>query len=82
MTIDEILIIWYIIDNETHLIQEDLTMRFVCDVFNKVQGFCDRYMVVAQNSKEARKELIARLDDETDETSKGFDIVRITGIVE
>lgn len=82
MTIDEILIIWYIIDNETHLIQEDLTMRFVCDVFNKVQGFCDRYMVVAQNSKEARKELIARLDDETDETSKGFDIIRITGIVE
>lgn len=82
MTIDEILIIWYIIDNETHLIQEDLTMRFVCDVFNKVQGFCDRYMVVAQNSKEARKELIARLDDETDETSKGFDTIRITGIVE
>lgn len=82
MTIDEILIIWYIIDNETHLIQEDLTMRFVCDVFNKVQGFCDRYMVVAQNSKEARKELIARLDNETDETSKGFDIIRITGIVE
>lgn len=82
MTIDEILIIWYIIDNETHLIQEDLTMRFVCDVFNKVQGFCDRYMVVAQNSKEARKELIARLDDETDEPSKGFDIIRITGIVE
>ena len=82
MTIDEILIIWYIIDNETHLIQEDLTMRFVCDVFNKVQGFCDRYMVVAQNSKEARKELIARLDDETDETSKGRDIIRITGIVE
>lgn len=82
MTIDEILIIWYIIDNETHLIQEGLTMGFVCDVFNKVQGFCDRYMVVAQNSKEARKELIARLDDETDETSKGFDIIRITGIVE
>lgn len=82
MTIDEILIIWYIIDNEARLIQEDLTMRFVCDVFNKVQGFCDRYMVVAQNSKEARKELIARLDDETDETSKGFDIIRITGIVE
>ena len=82
MTIDEILIIWYIIDNEARLIQEDLTMRFVCDVFNKVQGFCNRYMVVAQNSKEARKELIARLDDETDETSKGFDIIRITGIVE
>ena len=57
-------------------------MRFVCDVCNKVQGFCDRYMVVAQNSQEARKELIARLDDETDETSKGFDIIRITGIVE
>ena len=57
-------------------------MRFVCDVFNKVQGFCDIYMVVAQNSKEARKELIARLDDETDETSKGFDIIRITGIIE
>ena len=82
MTIDEILIIWYIIDNETHLIQEDLTMRFVCDVFNKVQSFCDRYIVVAQNSKEARKELIARLDNETDETSKGFDIICITGIVE
>lgn len=57
-------------------------MRFVCDVFNKVQGFCDCYTVVAQNRKEARKELIARLDDETDETSKGFDIIRITGIVE
>lgn len=57
-------------------------MRFVCDVFNKVQSFCDRYIVVAQNSKEARKELIARLDDETDETSKGFDIIRIAGIVE
>lgn len=82
MTIDEILIIWYIIDNETRLIQEDLTMKFVCDVFNKVQSFCDSYIVVAQNSKEARKELIARLDDETDETSKGFDIIRITGIVE
>lgn len=72
MTIDRDSDYLYIIDNETHLIQEDLTMRFVCDVFNKVQGFCDRYMVVAQNSKEARKELIARLDDETDETSKGF----------
>lgn len=57
-------------------------MKFVCDVFNKVQGFCDRYIVFAQNSKEARKELIARLDDETDETSKGFDIIRIAGIVE
>lgn len=57
-------------------------MRFCWDVFNKVQSFCDRYIVVAQNSKEARKELIARLDDETDETSKGFDIIRITGIVE
>ena len=57
-------------------------MRFMCDVFNKVQGFCDRYMVVAENKKEARKELIARLDDETDEGSKGFDIIRITGIVE
>ena len=57
-------------------------MRFVCDVFNKVQGFCDRYMAVAQDRKEARKELIARLDNETDETSKGFDIIRITGIVE
>ena len=57
-------------------------MRFMCDVFNKAEGFCDRYMVVARNSKEARKELIARLDDETDETSKGFDIIRITGIVE
>lgn len=57
-------------------------MRFMCDVFNKVEGSCDRYMVIAQNSKEARKELIARLDDETDETSKGFDIIRITGIVE
>lgn len=57
-------------------------MRFVCDVFNKVQGFCDRYVVFAQNSKEAQKELIARLDNETDETSKGFDIIRIAGIVE
>lgn len=47
-------------------------MKFVCDVFNKVYGFCDRYIVVAQNSKEAQKELIAR----------GFDIIRITGIVE
>lgn len=57
-------------------------MRFVCDVFNKAQGFCDRYMVVANNRQEARKELIARLDEETDEGSKGFDIIRITGIVE
>lgn len=57
-------------------------MRFVCDVFNKVQGFCDKIYVVAQNSKEAQKELITRLDNETDETSKGFDIIRITGIVE
>lgn len=57
-------------------------MKFVCDVFNKVQGFCDRYIVFAQNSKEALKELIARLDNETDETSKGFDIIRITGIIE
>ena len=57
-------------------------MRFMCDVFNKIQGVRDSYMVVAQNSKEARKELIARLDDETDEGSKCFDIIRITGIVE
>lgn len=57
-------------------------MKFVCDVFNKVQGFCDRYVVFARNSKEAQKELIARLDNYTDETSKGFDIIRITGIVE
>lgn len=57
-------------------------MRFVCDVFNKVQGFYDRYTVVAQNSKEAQKELIAHLDNYTDETSKGFDIIRITGIIE
>lgn len=57
-------------------------MKFVCDVFNKVQGFCDCYVVFARNSREAQKELIARLDNETDETSKGFDIIRITGIVE
>ena len=61
---------------------EVTVVRFMCDVFNKVEGFCDRYMVVAQNSKEALKELIARLDGETDETNKGFDIIRITGIVE
>ena len=57
-------------------------MRFMCDVFNKIQSVCDSYMVVAENRKEARKELVSRLNDETDEGSKGFDIIRITGIVE
>ena len=52
-------------------------MKFMCDVYNKVVGYSDSYMVVAENRKAARAELISRLDDETDEGNKGFDVIRI-----
>lgn len=38
MAIDEILIIWYIIDNETHLIQEDLTMTNTNEKFEALRS--------------------------------------------
>ena len=38
MTIDEILIIWYIIDNETRLIQEDLTMTNTNEKFEALRS--------------------------------------------
>lgn len=57
-------------------------MRFMCDVYNKVAGHSDTYTVVAVGRKAARVELINRLDNETDEGSKGYDIVRITLVKE
>lgn len=57
-------------------------MRFMCDVFNKIHGYCDTYMVVANNRKDAREELENRLEEETDEGAKGWDIIRISGIIE
>lgn len=38
MAIDEILIIWYIIDNETHLIQEDLAMTSTNEKFETLRS--------------------------------------------
>lgn len=30
-------------------------MKFVCDVFNKVQGFCDRYESLLKTAKKHKK---------------------------
>ena len=65
MTIDEILIIWYIIDNKTRLIQEDLTMKNVQERFDVLKGMDT--IIKSMNDESAYTAWIHIIPDEADD---------------
>ena len=65
MTIDEILIIWYIIDNKTRLIQEDLTMKNVQERFDVLRSM--NTIIKSMNDESAYTAWIHIIPDEADD---------------
>lgn len=50
-----------------------------CRIYNTKRKFADAYLVAAEDKNDAMKELIRRLDDETDDGSIAYDLL---GMVE
>lgn len=48
-----------------------------CHVYNTKRKFSDVYLVTAEDKNDAMKELIRRLDDETDDGSSAYDLLEI-----
>ena len=48
-----------------------------CRVYNNKRKFADTYLVTAEDKNDAMKELIRRLDDETDDGSSAYDLLEI-----
>lgn len=48
-----------------------------CRVYNTKRKFSDVYLVTAEDKNDAMKELIRRLDDETDDGSSAYDLLEI-----
>lgn len=46
-----------------------------CRVYNTKRKFADAYLVAAEDKNDAIKELICRLDDETDDGSSVYDLL-------
>lgn len=65
MTIDEILIMWYIIDNETHLIQEDLTMKNIKERFEALKSM--NTIIQSMNDENAYSNWIWLIPDGADD---------------
>lgn len=65
MAIDEILVIWYIIDNETHLIQEDLTMKNVQERFEALKSM--NTIIQSMNDENAYSNWIWLIPDGADD---------------
>lgn len=53
-----------------------------CKVWNRKQHFIDTYWINADSVIDAYRQLIKRLDEETDEGSEGYEILGLTRIVE
>lgn len=48
-----------------------------CRVYNNKRKFSDTYLVTAEDKNNAMKELLQRLDDETDDGSSAYDLLKI-----
>lgn len=51
-----------------------------CRIYNTEREFADEYIVAAEDKNDAVKELIRRLDDETDDGSSAYDLLEMVEI--
>lgn len=51
-----------------------------CRVYNTKHKFADAYLVTAEDKNDAMKELICRLDDETDDGSAAYDLLEMVEV--
>lgn len=51
-----------------------------CRVYNTKRKFADAYLVTAEDKNDAMKELIRRLDDETDDGSIAYDLLEMVEV--
>ena len=51
-----------------------------CRVYNNKHKFSDAYLVTAEDKNDAMKELLQRLDDETDDGSIVYDLLEIVEV--
>lgn len=51
-----------------------------CRVYNTKRKFADAYLVAAEVKNDAIKELICRLDDETDDGSSVYDLLEMVEV--
>lgn len=51
-----------------------------CRVYNNKRKFADAYLVTAEDKNDAMKELICRLDDETDDGSSIYDLLEMVEV--
>ena len=57
-------------------------MRHLYDyrVYNNKRKFSDAYLVTAEDKNDAMKELLQRLDDETDDGSIAYDLLEMVEV--
>lgn len=51
-----------------------------CRIYNTERKFADEYIVAAEDKNDAMKELIRRLDDETDDGSSAYDLLEMVEV--
>lgn len=51
-----------------------------CRVYNNKRKFSDTYLVIAEDKNDAMKELLQRLDDETDDGSSACDLLEMVEV--
>ena len=51
-----------------------------CRIYNNKRKFADAYIVAAEDKNDAMKELIRRLDDETDDGSSVYDLLEMVEV--
>lgn len=51
-----------------------------CRVYNTKRKFSDAYLVTAEDKNDAMKELICRLDDETEDGSIAYDLLEMVEV--
>ena len=51
-----------------------------CRVYNTKRKFSDAYLVTAEDKNDAMKELVCRLDDETDDGSIAYDLLEMVEV--
>ena len=51
-----------------------------CRVYNSKRKFSDAYLVTAEDKNDAMKELLQRLDDETDDGSAAYDLLEMVEV--
>lgn len=51
-----------------------------CRIYNTKRKFADAYLVAAEDKNDAMKELIRRLDDETDDGSIAYDLLEMVEV--